>query len=322
VSGALSPVEPPGAVLPPAEPLGTTEVLVPRAGRLRAWISNPWHRPRFLVAWSWAYVVWAVAPVMMAVLFSFNSGRSRSVWQGFSLRWYVGDPDLSVLHDPRLTAAMLQSLKLAALTMVIATPIGVAMSLGLARWRGRGATSSNFLMLLPLVTPEIVLASGLFLVFVHMFTVVPFGTPAQVLGHVTWSIPYVVVVMRGRLFSIGKEYEEAAMDLGAPPMEALRRVLLPMLYPAIFAGFMIVFALSIDDFVTSQFLSSGDRTTTIPMLLYATGRTAPNPSLNALATLMLVTSLAAIGVAGLVLSRFARRQGGKAGARELTNFEF
>jgi spermidine/putrescine transport system permease protein len=184
------------------------------------------------------------------------------------------------------------------------------------------ATGSNLLMLLPLVTPEIVLASGLFLVFVHLFTVVPFGTPAQVLGHVTWSIPYVVVVMRGRLFSIGKEYEEAAMDLGSSPLEALRRVLLPLLYPAIFAGFMIVFALSIDDFVTSQFLSSGDRTTTIPMLLYSSGRSAPNPSLNALATVMLVFSLTAIGIAAFVLTRVARRHGGKSGAtRELTAFD-
>jgi spermidine/putrescine transport system permease protein len=293
-----------------------------RRKRLRSLVSNPWHRPRALVAWSWLYVLWAVGPVFAAILFSFNAGRSRSVWQGFSLRWYVTDPDLSVLHDPRLAHAMTQSLKLAALTMLIATPIGAAMALGLARWRGRGAAPSNFLMLLPLVTPEIVLASGLFLVFVHLFTPIPFGTPAQVLGHVTWSIPYVVVVLRGRLFSIGKEFEEAAMDLGASPLEALRRVLLPMLAPALFAAFMIVFALSIDDFVTSQFLSSGDATTTIPMLLYATGRTAPNPSLNALASLMLVVSLGAIGVAALALSRVARRRGGRADARELATFEF
>lgn len=311
------------AALPAPGFAGRTRGVVSVPGRLMGWMANPWRRPRFLAAWAWVYVVWAVAPVAMAILFSFNAGRSRSVWQGFSLRWYTGDPDLSVLHDPRLTGAMVQSLKLAALTMVIATPIGVAMSLGLARWRGRGATTSNFLMLLPLVTPEIVLASGLFLVFVHMFTAVPFGTPAQVLGHVTWSIPYIVVVMRGRLFSLGKEYEEAAMDLGASPMDALRRVLLPMLAPAIFASFMIVFALSIDDFVTSQFLSSGDRTTTIPMLLYATGRTAPNPSLNALATIMLATSLAAIGVAAFILTGFARRRGAASGgARELTSFQF
>lgn len=111
------------------------------------------------------------------------------------------------------------------------------------------------------------------------------------------------------------------MDLGASPLEALRRILLPMLAPAMFAAFMIVFALSIDDFVTSQFLSSGDKTTTIPMLLYATGRTAPNPSLNALATLMLVISLGAIAIAAVALSKFSKRQGGRADARELTTFQ-
>jgi spermidine/putrescine transport system permease protein len=272
--------------------------------------------------WTWVYLVWAIGPVFVAILFSFNSGRSRSAWQGVSLRWYVGDPDLSVLHNPQLTAAMVQSLKLAALTMIIATPIGVALAMGLTRWRSRLATGSNFLMLMPLVTPEIVLASGLFLVFVHLFTFVPFGTSTQALGHVTWSIPFVVVVLRGRLLSIGKDYEEAAMDLGASPMQALRRVLLPLLYPAIFASFMIVFSLSIDDFVTSQFLSSGDATTTIPMLLYATGRTAPNPSLNALATVMLVCSLAAIATAYLIVTMFSKRQGGGgAGAREFTRFD-
>jgi spermidine/putrescine transport system permease protein len=310
------------ALLPPSEPIGKAEAAAARPRRIRTWIANPWRRPRFLAAWAWAYVVWAVGPVGTAILFSFNAGRSRSTWQGFSFRWYSGDPDLSVLHDPRLIAAMLQSLRIAALVMLIATPVGVAMSLGLARWRGPVATASNFMMLLPLVTPEIVLASGLFLVFAHLFTVVPFGTPAQVLGHVTWSIPYVVVVLRGRLFSIGKDYEEAAMDLGASPLDALRRVLLPILYPAIFAAFMVVFSLSIDDFVTSQFLASGDRTTTIPMLLYSTGRSAPNPSLNALATLMLVSSLAAIGVAALILVRFSRGRGAAAGGtRELTAFE-
>jgi spermidine/putrescine transport system permease protein len=296
--------------------------IAPRGKRVRAWLGNPWHQPRFLAAWTWVYLVWAIGPVFIAILFSFNAGRSRSAWQGLSLRWYIGDPDLSVAHNPQLTAAMVQSLKLAALTMIIATPIGVALAMGLTRWRSRLATGSNFLMLLPLVTPEIVLASGLFLIFVHLFTFVPFGSGTQMLGHVTWSIPFVVVVLRGRLLSIGKDYEEAAMDLGASPMQALRRALLPLLYPAIFASFMIVFSLSIDDFVTSQFLSSGDASTTIPMLLYATGRTAPNPSLNALATVMLVCSLTAIATAYLMVSLFSRRQGGgTAGAQEFTRFE-
>ncbi len=294
--------------------------------RVRGWLANPWRTPRFLAVYSWLFLAWAIVPVGIAVLFSFNAGRSRSSWQGFSLRWYVTDPDQSVLHDPLLHSAVLQSLKLAGLTMAIATPIGVALALGLTRWRGRVSSGTNFLMLLPLVTPEIVLASGLLLVFAHLYTfgdVTLFGTPAQLMGHVTWSIPYVVVVMRGRLFGIGPEYEEAAMDLGARPTQALYRVVLPLLAPAIFASFMIVFALSIDDFVTSQFLFKDQTTITIPMLIYGTGRTGLNPSLNAVATVMLTMSLTAIAVAAIVLQRIARRRGSADvnAAHELVRFE-
>lgn len=303
----------------------TQPVAIP--ARVRSWLANPWRKPRFLAAYAWLFLAWAIVPIGIAVLFSFNAGRSRSSWQGFSLRWYVTDPDQSVLHDPLLHSAVLQSLKLAALTMAIATPIGVALALGLARWRGRVSSGTNFLMLLPLVTPEIVLASGLLLVFAHLYKVGDttfFGTPAQLMGHVTWSIPYVVVVMRGRLFGIGKEYEESAMDLGASPMQALYRVMLPLLAPAIFAAFMIVFALSIDDFVTSQFLFKDQETITIPMLIYGTGRTGLNPSLNAVATVMLVMSLTAITIAALVMRAIARRRGTAeaSAARELVRFEF
>ena len=211
--------------------------------------------------------------------------------------------------------------------MLIATPVGVAMALGLARWRGRVAIGSNFLMLLPLVTPEIVLASGLLLIFAHLYRFgdsTLFGTPAQLLGHVTWAIPYVVIVIRGRLFGLGKDYEEIAMDLGATPLEAMRRVVLPLLAPAIFAAFMIVFALSIDDFITSQFLFKGQDTITIPMLIYGTGRTGENPSLNAVATVMLVLSLSAIAIAGVVLRGMAKRRGTRdeSAADALTKFEF
>jgi spermidine/putrescine transport system permease protein len=296
------------------------------ASRVRGWFANPWRKPRFLAVYSWLFLAWAIVPVCIAVLFSFNAGRSRSSWQGFSLRWYITDPDQSVLNDPLLHSAVLQSLKLAGLTMAIATPVGVAMALGLARWRGRVSSGTNFLMLLPLVTPEIVLASGLLLVFAHLYklgSVTFFGTSAQLMGHVTWSIPYVVVVMRGRLLGIGPEYEEAAMDLGAKPTQALSRVLLPLLAPAIFAAFMIVFALSIDDFVTSQFLFKDQNTITIPMLIYGTGRTGLNPSLNAVATVMLTMSLSAIAIAALVMGSIARRRGTPeaSATRELVRFE-
>ena len=210
---------------------------------------GPWRRPWFLAGLTWAYIVWSLVPVLIAIQFSFNAGRSRSVWQGFSFRWYWGDPLNSVWHDPSMRLALQNSLILAVVTTIIATPIGVALALGLTRWRGHGSGASNGLMLLPLATPEIVMGSALFIVFTNLYTAIPLGRPAQILGHVTFSISYVVVIVRGRLLSIGREYEIAAQDLGASPTRALRSVLVPMLLPAIFASSMIVFAGSLDDFV-------------------------------------------------------------------------
>jgi spermidine/putrescine transport system permease protein len=271
-----------------------------------------------------AYVLWSLAPVAIAITFSFNDGRSRSAWQGFSTRWYVGTREAaeSVIFDPSLRSALTQSVKLAVLTMLVATPIGVALAIGLARWRGRLAKPSNFLMLFPLVTPEIVMGVALFLVFHNLYGFVPFGTWAQFLGHVTFSISFVVIIVRGRLFAIGRDYEEAAMDLGATPFEAMRRVLLPLLSPAILASFAIVFALSIDDFVISQFLSSGASSITIPVRLYAGARLAPPPSLNALATVLMLITILSVVLAGLAYRVWKKRSGGDESTIEsLASFE-
>ena len=283
--------------------------------RVRSVFANPWGKPRFLPLVTALYVLWSLVPVAIAVQFSFNAGRSRSTWQGFSTRWYAGSPDAaeSVLHDPSLRFALNQSLKLAVLTMLVAAPIGVALAIGLARWRGRGSKASNFLMLVPLVTPELVMGVALFLVFDHLYDFVPFGTWAQFLGHVTFSISFVVIIVRGRLFAIGRDYEEAAMDLGASPFQAMRRVLLPLLAPALLASFAIVFALSIDDFVISQFLIGGAESVTIPVQLYSGARLAPPPSLNALATVLMVTTIGVIAIGGLLYRIFGKKVGASEG---------
>jgi spermidine/putrescine transport system permease protein len=290
--------------------------------RMRAWIANPWGRPRFLVVFTWMYIIWCIIPVLIAVQFGFNDGRSRTAWQGFSFRWYFDDPDLSVWNDPSLRQALYQSLKLAVGTMLVATPLGVALAIGLARWRGRAAKPANFLMLFPLITPEIVMGVSLFLVFVYLFQVVQLGTTAQVLGHITFTISYVVIIVRGRLFAIGPDYEEAAMDLGASPTQALRLVLLPMLAPAIWASLAIAFALSLDDFVISYFLRAEASTETIPTRLYSGLRLAPSPALNALATILLAFSVLAVTFAGLFLRRTRRREGRKgSGVEELARLD-
>lgn len=281
-------------------------------GAVRRWWSNPWRRPTFLAAGYWLYVLWSIVPVLIAVQFAFNSGRSRSTWQGFSLRWWFEDPDRSLWHDPTLRDALVNSLWLAFFTMLIATPLGVALALGLARWRGRTARASNLLMLVPLATPEIVMGTMLFLVFDNLYTSIPLGRPAMLLGHITFSVSYVVILVRGRLFTIGPDLEEAAQDLGASPIAAVRTVLLPLLGPAIFASLMIVFATSIDDFVISAFLSADASSETIPIKIYSTVRVAPTPALNALATVLLVATLLAIALAMLALKVFRRGEKGSA----------
>jgi spermidine/putrescine transport system permease protein len=265
-------------------------------------------RPPWLAIITWLYVLWSLLPVLVAIRISFNSGKSRSAFQSPSFRWYWGDPAASVWHDDSLHTALRNTLELAGLTMLVATPIGVMMAIGLHRWRGRTANAANGLMLVPIVTPEIVFGVALFLVFTQLYTV-PGGLTAQMLGHVTFTLSFVVVIIRGRLASIGGQFEEAARDLGATRLQAIRYVLLPMLAPAIFAAVMVVFATSVDDFVISSFLSTGADTETVPIRIYSGARAGSTPALNALATVMLVITLGAALLAALVLRRLNRAQG-------------
>jgi spermidine/putrescine transport system permease protein len=271
------------------------------------WLRNPWGRPRVLAVVTVGYILWSVVPVLLAIAFAFNSGRSRTTWQGFSFRWFTGETG-SVFHDPALQDALKHTLLLAVICVAIAVPIGVALALGLQRWRGRGSGTVNSLMLLPLVTPEIVMGVALLLLFLRIFPGIGLGTEAQAIGQVTFTLSYVVVIVRGRLVSIGPEFEEAAADLGAPPRDQLLRVLLPLLLPAIVASAAVAFAISIDDFVVTQYLSSDASTTTVSMLLYSNARGAPTPALNAIATVGLVITLVTLTAAFLVYRRFA---GGK-----------
>jgi len=226
--------------------------------KFRDLLTNPWARPRFLWVIGIAYVVWTLVPVLTAALFSFNSTRSISLWAGFSTRWYVGDPNESVLHDPDLRHAVLQSLKLATGAVLLAVPIGVGFGLALDKWRGRGSGSSNFVMMFSFITPELIMAVSLFLLFVNPFRFVGLGTSAQLLGLVLLAIPY---------------------------------------------------AVTLDDFVMVEQLAKDGSNETVAMAIYGAARTAPSPAVNAIGTLMLLTSTVVIVLAFLVFRRSARRSG-------------
>ncbi len=282
-----------------------------RRGSFREWLANPWAKTRFLWVFAIGYVMWSLVPVAEAMLFSFNKSRSITIWAGFSMRWYTGDPTGSVLHDPQLQHAIVQSLKLASLTVLISVPLAVAFALALHRWRGRGSGTSNFLMLFSFVTPELILAVSLFLLVAYssVLRFIGLGTDAQLIGLVVLALAYPVIIVRARLLSLGSSYEEAAMDLGASPIRTLGRVTLPLLAPSIFASAAIIFAITLDDFVIVQQLAKNATNQTVAMTIYEAVRTQPTPASNAIGTLMLVTSTLVITIAAVTYRRAARKTG-------------
>ena len=293
--------------------VGTSDVGIPRLRTrgVRGWWRDPFRKPRILSTITWAYLAWSILPVLVAIALSFNAGRSNTQLQTLGLRWWINDPDReSLFQDPELRAAILQTYRLSFVTMLLAVPLGVAFAIGIDRWRGRLAKGASFLMLLTFVMPEIIIGVAMQLVFQHLLKVVHLGTTAQVLGLVTYQISYPVIIVRARLLSIGKEFEEAGMDLGATPRQSIRRVLLPLLYPAIFASFAIVFADTVDDFVTVRYLSGQSSTEPLAIKIYSVARASPTPAVNAAATFMLITTTIVIALGYAAYKRANRGQAG------------
>ncbi len=282
------------------------------------WWNDPWRPPRILVGVTAAYLVWSLLPVLIAVMFSFNDGRSRTDWQGFSFRWYWGDETRSVWHDAALHTALFQTLKLGLLATLITVPLGVLFAIGIDRWRGRVPEGANVLMLFSFVIPEVLLAVALLFMITSVALPIGLGTSAQVVGLVTFQVSYPAVLVRARLATIGRHYEEAAMDLGATQWGALQRIILPMLTPAIFASTVLVFADVIDDFVLVRYLSGDASTEPVSVKIYNTARAAPTPALNALATLLLLAALAAVVIGYLIYRRMAKVQGAERGIGAFT----
>jgi len=265
------------------------------------WRRNPWGHPWFLEGFTWLYLIWSLVPIVIAVLFSFNQGRSQASYQGLSLHWYFWDKTNSVLHNPQLHAAVIQTVRLSVLTTIIAVPLGVAFALGINRWRGVVPSTFNFVMILSFVIPELIFGVAMFFVFTVLFTSVHLGTLAEVLGLVTWNVSWPAIIVQARLAGLGRQYEEAAADLGANRFSAMRRVMLPLLAPAIFASAVLVFSGVIDDFVIVDLLSSNAGNTPMSVIIYSTQHGGNGgPALNALGTIMLAMSfvIAIIGYLG------------------------
>jgi spermidine/putrescine transport system permease protein/putrescine transport system permease protein len=262
--------------------------------------AKPFDRPRFLHVLMGLFLLWTFAPIAIVVLFSFNSGKSLQNFEGFSTQWYS-----DFFGDQQLRDSLVASLEIALVTMVVATLLGSLLALGLVRSRNRLSPVTNVMMLIPLVVPEIVAGVTALLLFTQIGMKLSLTT--IILAHITFSISYVTVIVRGRLAALNREVEEAAMDLGATRFQTLRLVLLPALWPAILAAGLLTFALSFDDFVLS-FFTTGEEVQPLPVRIYSSIRFGVTPTINAIGTLMLLVSVSTIALA-LALPRILGRRG-------------
>ena len=257
-------------------------------------------RPRFLKWFLVAFLVFTLAPIVIVALFSFNSSKSLQNFDGFSLQWYR-----DFLNDTQLRESLFASLEIALVTMIVATILGTMLAYGLVRTRARFGGGVNVLMLIPLVTPEIVAGVSALLLFTQIGMQLSLAT--VMIAQITFSISYVTVVVRARLAGLGRDVEEAAMDLGATRLQTLRLITLPALWPAIVAAALLVFALSFDDFVLS-FFTTGTSPQPLPVRIYSSIRFGVTPTINAIGTLMMLISLATIALAVALPRLVGRRE--------------
>ena len=247
-------------------------------------------------------------PIFVIVAFSFNApvGRFNAVWNHFTL-----DNWLHPFADQALVDALLLSLRVALISTVLATVIGTFMAIALVRYRFRGGEPVNFLLVLPLTAPEIVLGASLLTLFLSptlwLFNIsFALGFTTIVIAHVMFLVSYVALTVRARLRGFDWTLEDAAMDLGANPTRTFWRVTLPLITPGILAAALLSFALSIDDFIITYFVS-GPSTTTFPVRIFGQSRTATPPQINVLSTMILVVSITILAVGTLLGERRKRR---------------
>lgn len=220
------------------------------------------------------------APIIVLIVFSFNNSKSRGTWSGFTLRWYV-----ELFKDAEILKALYNTIFIAVITAVVSTVIGTFAALGIYNMSGWGKKFSLNLNYLPVLNPDIVTAVSLMTLF--RFLRIEFGMATMLLSHITFSIPYVILSILPKLKQMNKHTAEAAMDLGATPIYALRKVVLPEIMPGIVTGALMAFTLSIDDFVIS-FFNTGHGVSNLSITIYSMARTGIKPVINALSTLMFI----------------------------------
>jgi spermidine/putrescine transport system permease protein len=257
-------------------------------------VSAGWPR-RLLSAHTALVYLFLYAPIAILVVFSFNAARQTAFWQGFTLDWYR-----RVLENGLLLRSARNSLIVAGLTTAVAVLLGTPAALGLARHEFRGKRATQALLYLPVIIPEVVLGAALVTFFGAVELHLSLWT--VVIAHVVFSVSYVAIVVRARLAGLDPSLEEAARDLGAGPFETFRRVTLPLAAPGILASALLVFTLSIDDYVITSFVA-GVGATTLPLHIYSMLKVGVTPEVNAISTLLLTGTIVLIVLAHRLLQR-------------------
>ena len=248
-------------------------------------------------------------PIVILVIYSFNASRLVTVWGGWSTRWYA-----ELLRDEAMLDAAWTTLRIGLVSATAATILGTVAAVALVRvGRFRGRTLFSAMVYAPLVMPEVITGLSLLLLFVAVDVDRGFWTIA--IAHTTVTMCFVTVVVQARLLDFDISLEEAAMDLGCPPLKAFLTITLPLIFPAIAAGWVLAFTLSLDDLVIASF-TTGPGATTLPLRIYSEVRLGVKPEINAVCTIMI--AVVAIGVAAVVLiskrGEIARARAQRAGA--------
>ncbi len=218
-------------------------------------------RNRLLTAYALLVYMFLFAPIVVLIVFSFNTSRLNFQWEGFTLDWYP-----TLFANRRLLEAVGVTIRLAIVAVLVSTILGTLLGLALARVRFRGRAAAETLLLLPIVTPEIIMGLSLLVFFFQLFG--GRGSFTQLaLAHVTFCISYVAIVVRARAAGMNPQLEEAARDLGASAFGAFRYVTLPLIAPAVLSGALLAFALSFDDYVVTTF-NAGVGSSTLPLFIY------------------------------------------------------
>lgn len=262
-------------------------------------------RRHALTVYAMAAFAYLLLPIAVVIAFSFNDpkGRFNYTWQGFTLDHWRNWDSVAGLRE-----SIVLSIEVAAISSVVATALGTLIALALVRHRFVGRGPTNFLIFLPMSTPEIVLGASLLALFLNLQFATGFAT--IVISHIMFNISYVVVTVKARLVGFDRHLEEAAMDLGANQWTTFRKVTLPLIAPGILAALFLAFALSVDDFVITYFNAGPE--TTFPLFVWGAARVGAPPQVNVIGTAIFVLALTAMAANIVLQTRRARQMKGAA----------